>query len=85
MGLCYEHQIFWEVFVMSRFDNFLDALSAGLVVAVLVAVVIAVFYLSQFLPFGILFPVLIFLAGAAIGAVVSLYASGFFEKRCNTK
>ena len=70
---------------MSRFDNFLDALSAGLVVAVLVAVVIAVFYLGQFLPLGILFPVLIFLAGAAIGVIVSLYASGFFEKRCNTK
>ena len=43
---------------MTRFDCFLDALSAGLAVAVFYAVVIAVLCISRYLPFGILLPVL---------------------------
>ena len=70
---------------MTRFHNFLDALSAGLVVAVFVAVMIATFCLGQYLPFGVLIPALIFLAGAVIGVIVALYASGFFIERRNTQ
>ena len=70
---------------MTRFYNFLDALSAGLVVAVFVAAIIAAFCLSRYLPFGVLIPALIFLAGVVIGVIVALYASGFFIERRNTK
>ena len=61
---------------MERLDNFLDAMAACLVVAVLSAVAVAVVKLSVYLPFGILFPVLIFGAGAAIGALILYYAIG---------
>lgn len=69
---------------MTRFDNFMDSLSGSLVVAVFIAVVFVTFYLAQYLPLGILFPVLIFFAGAAIGVIIALYASGFFSVERNT-
>ena len=61
---------------MTRLDNFLDALAASLMVAVFAAVIVAVVKLSVYLPFGILFPVLIFCAGAGIGALILYYAIG---------
>ena len=61
---------------MERLDNFLDAMAACLVVAVLAAVAVAVVKLSVYLPFGILFPVLIFGAGAGVGCLILFYAIG---------
>ena len=52
---------------MTRLDNFLDAMAACLVVAMLSAVTVAIVKLSVYLPFGILFPVLIF--GAVLVSV----------------
>ena len=61
---------------MTRLDNFLDALAACFVVAMLAAVTVAIVKLSVYLPFGILFPVLIFVAGAGVGALILFYAIG---------
>ena len=58
---------------MERLDNFLDAMAACLVVAVLAAVTVAVVKLSVYLPFGILFPVLI-LAPAAAASLCYIFA-----------
>ena len=42
---------FWEVFLMTRFHNFLDALSASLVAAVIVVAAIAAFCFNQYMSF----------------------------------
>ena len=66
---------------MTRLDNFLDALAACFLVAVFAAVAVVVVKLSVYLPLGFLGPVMIFLAGAAIGALVMFYTAGAMKDK----
>ena len=66
---------------MTRLDNFLDALAACFLVAVFAAVAVVVMKLSVYLPLGVLGPVMIFLAGVAIGALVMFYAAGAMKDK----
>ena len=66
---------------MTRLDNFLDALAACFLVTVLAAVAVVVVKLGIYLPLGILGPVMIFLAGVAIGSLVMFYVVGSMKDK----
>lgn len=58
---------------MTRFDNFLDTVLGVLVVALIVASIRVGYYVTQLQPLGVAGTVLLFFAGACIGAVFTYY------------
>ena len=57
---------------MTVLDTFLTALAAALIVGILIFAGIVCFLLSEYLPLGAFAPVLLILAGAAIGVFITL-------------